>query len=72
LLRKALLAPLRLAVGWGVHPRVLGWIAVAMLVLLRVTIGWHFFAEGTDKYHSGTWDAKPFFSGARGPAAVVA
>lgn len=69
MLRKALLAPLRLAVGWGMYPRVLGWLAVAMLVLLRLTIGWHFYSEGIDKYQSGNWDAKPFFSGARGPAA---
>jgi uncharacterized membrane protein YphA (DoxX/SURF4 family) len=69
LLRKFLLAPLRLAVGWGMYPRVLGWLGVAMLVLLRVTIGWHFFTEGLDKYQHGSWDAKPFFSTARGPAA---
>lgn len=69
MLRKALLTPLRLAVGWGMYPRVLGWLGVAMLVLLRVTIGWHFYTEGVDKYQQGTWDAKPFFSAARGPAA---
>ncbi len=69
LLRKALLTPLRLAVGWGMYPRVLGWLGVAMLVLLRLTIGWHFYSEGIDKYQSGNWDAKPFFSTARGPAA---
>jgi len=38
-----------------------------MLVLLRVTIGWHFFTEGSDKYSAGNWDAKPFFANARGP-----
>lgn len=51
------------------YPRVLGWMGVAMLVLLRLTIGWHFFSEGFDKYQHGSWDAKPFFSTARGPAA---
>ncbi len=40
-----------------------------MLVLLRVTIGWHFYSEGVDKYAQGDWDAKPFFSAARGPFA---
>ncbi len=40
-----------------------------MLVLLRLTIGWHFFSEGIDKYQQGSWDAKPFFSTARGPVA---
>jgi uncharacterized membrane protein YphA (DoxX/SURF4 family) len=40
-----------------------------MLVLLRVTIGWHFYSEGVDKYSAGNWDAKPFFSSARGPFA---
>lgn len=40
-----------------------------MLVLLRVTIGWHFYSEGMDKYSAGDWDAKPFFANARGPVA---
>jgi uncharacterized membrane protein YphA (DoxX/SURF4 family) len=40
-----------------------------MLVLLRVTIGWHFYSEGVDKYSAGNWDAKPFFANARGPVA---
>jgi uncharacterized membrane protein YphA (DoxX/SURF4 family) len=40
-----------------------------MLVLLRLTIGWHFYCEGVDKYESGKFDATPFFSGARGPFA---
>jgi uncharacterized membrane protein YphA (DoxX/SURF4 family) len=69
LLSKVLLAPLRLAVGWGMYPRFLGWLGVAMLVMLRLTLGWHFFSEGFDKYRQGSWDAKPFFSTARGPAA---
>jgi uncharacterized membrane protein YphA (DoxX/SURF4 family) len=40
-----------------------------MLVLLRMTIGWHFYSEGVDKYQQGDWDAKPFFANARGPVA---
>jgi uncharacterized membrane protein YphA (DoxX/SURF4 family) len=67
--RKILLSPLRLAVGWGVYPRVLGWLGISMLVLLRVTIGWHFYTEGVEKYSAGDWDAKPFFANARGPVA---
>jgi uncharacterized membrane protein YphA (DoxX/SURF4 family) len=51
------------------HPRLVGWIGVCMLVLLRVTIGWHFYSEGVDKYSAGNWDAKPFFANARGPVA---
>lgn len=66
---KFFLVPLRLAVGWGLSPRLLGSIAVVMLVLLRITIGWHFFSEGIDKYQSGDWTAKPFFANAKGPLA---
>ena len=51
------------------YPRLLGLMGVLMLVLLRVTIGWHFFTEGYDKYEQRTWDAKPFFANARGPVA---
>jgi len=40
-----------------------------MLVLLRMTIGWHFYSEGVDKYRAGNWDAKPFFANAKGPVA---
>ncbi|MGV3485428.1 MAG: DoxX family protein [Planctomycetaceae bacterium] len=69
MLRTILLAPLRLAVGWGVFPRWIGWVGICMLVLLRVTIGWHFYTEGMDKYSAGDWDAKPFFANARGPVA---
>lgn len=66
---KILLSPLRLAVGWGYSPRLLGPIAIAMLVLLRVTIGFHFLTEGVDKYRAGDWSAKPFFANAKGPFA---
>ncbi|MEO9594720.1 hypothetical protein [Rhodopirellula bahusiensis] len=66
---KFLLSPLRLAVGWGISPRLLGTIAVVMLTLLRLTVGWHFISEGIDKYQAGNWSAKPFFANARGPFA---
>ena len=69
MIRKILLFPLRLATGWDFHPRWLAFIGVAMLVLMRVTIGWHFYSEGVEKYQQGDWDAKPFFANARGPAA---
>lgn len=68
-MRNIFLAPLRLAVGWGVSPRILGMIGVTMLVLLRITIGWHFHSEGSDKYRQGDWDSTPFFANARGPFA---
>lgn len=64
-----LLSPLRLATGWGANPRYLGGLAIVMLVLLRVTIGWHFFSEGHNKWEQGNWDAKPFFQAAQGPFA---
>ncbi len=67
--RSAILTPLRLATGWGPNPRYLGWMGVAMLVLLRITIGWHFFSEGHQKWEQSDWDAKPFFQNARGPLA---
>ncbi len=66
---KLLIFPLRLLVGYGLSPRILGWVGVAMLVLLRLTIGWHFYSEGLDKYRDGKWDASPFFANARGPFA---
>ena len=66
---KLLLFPFRLAVGWGLSPRLIGLIGMTMLVLLRLTIGWHFYTEGLDKYEAGNWSAAPFFSAARGPFA---
>jgi len=66
---KLLFSPIRLATGWGISPRILGWIGVCTLVLLRVTIGWHFFSEGIDKYRAGNWSAAPFFANAKGPFA---
>ena len=38
-----------------------------MLVMLRLTIGWHFYSEGIEKQKSGDWTATPFFANARGP-----
>lgn len=55
-------------VGWGPYPRFLGVIGIGMLVLLRLTIGWHFFSEGVDK-KTEDWSAAPFFASARGPFA---
>ncbi len=66
---KILLLPLRLAVGYGLSPRILGYLAIAMLVILRITIGFHFLSEGTDKLRDGDWSAKPFFANAKGPFA---
>ncbi|WP_236622191.1 hypothetical protein [Novipirellula maiorica] len=67
--RKLVLLPLRLAVGWGLSPRLLGLIGMTMLVLLRLSVGWHFYTEGMEKYTSGNWTAKPFFANAKGPFA---
>ncbi|OYP33897.1 DoxX family protein [Rhodopirellula sp. MGV] len=63
------LFPLRLLVGWGISPRILGILAITMLVLLRLTIGFHFLSEGSDKVRKGDWDAAPFFANAKGPYA---
>ena len=68
-MRKLLLFPLRLCVGWGISPRLMGLIGVTMLVLLRLTIGWHFYSEGLDKKQAGSWSAAPFFANAKGPYA---
>jgi hypothetical protein len=40
-----------------------------MLVLLRITVGWHFYSEGIDKKAAGDWTAAPFFANAKGPMA---
>ncbi|WP_146523938.1 DoxX family protein [Novipirellula artificiosorum] len=68
-MRKQLLVPLRLAVGWELSPRLLSIIGATMLVLLRLTIGWHFYTEGIEKYAAGNWTAAPFFVNAKGPFA---
>ena len=66
-MKKLLSIPLRLAVGWGWQPRWLSVLAIAMLVILRMTIGWHFYSEGVEKRDQGDWTAAPFFANARGP-----
>lgn len=67
-MRKLLTVPLRLAVGWSLAPRLLGGIGIAMLVLLRVTIGTHFVIEGTEKIAAGDeWSSAGFFNASRGP-----
>lgn len=66
---KLLLLPVRLCVGWGFSPRLIGILGATMLVLLRMTIGFHFYTEGSEKLASGNWTAKPFFANAKGPFA---
>ena len=68
-MRKLFLIPLRLCVGWGLSPRLLGLIGATMLVLLRVSIGWQFYTEGVEKKDAGNWTATPFFANANGPFA---
>ncbi len=68
-MRNLFLIPIRLAVGWGISPRVLGIIGISMLVILRLSIGWHFHSEGSAKVRQGDWDAAPFFANAKGPFA---
>lgn len=64
-----LFAPIKLAVGWGLYPRKLGFLAILMLVLLRLSVGWHFYSEGSSKLSSGKFTATPFLKAARGPFA---
>lgn len=65
---RLVLVPLRLATGWGRPASQLGFMGIAMLVLLRFCIGLHFYTEGVDKM-SGNFDAGLFFANARGPFA---
>lgn len=60
--------PLRLATGWGPYPKKLSLLAALMLVLLRLSIGWQFYSEGTDKIKNG-FDSSRFLNVARGPFA---
>ena len=47
-------------------------LAVALLIVLRVTIGWHFFYEGTWKiFNADEFSATPFLTMAKGPAAPL-
>jgi uncharacterized membrane protein YphA (DoxX/SURF4 family) len=45
----------------------IGLLAVALLVVLRVAIGWHFLYEGMWKYANPSFSAEGFFRQARGP-----
>lgn len=45
----------------------IGFVAVAMLVLLRITIGWHFLYEGEWKRNHPGFSAEAFFNQSRGP-----
>ena len=47
----------------------LGLAAVVMLVLLRVSIGWHFMYEGVWKLQNPSYSAEGFFRQAHGPLA---
>lgn len=47
----------------------IGRLAVWTIVLLRVTIGWHFFMEGQSKVQEGNFSSKGFLSAAKGPLA---
>ncbi len=42
---------------------------VLFLVALRVTIGWHFFAEGLSHHRDKNWSSEPFLRQAKGPFA---
>jgi uncharacterized membrane protein YphA (DoxX/SURF4 family) len=44
-------------------------VAIICLVLLRVTIGWHFFKEGAVKVQEGNFSSNGFLAGAKGPLA---
>ncbi|MDF1843940.1 MAG: hypothetical protein P1U77_21090, partial [Rubripirellula sp.] len=68
-MRKLFTLPLRLCIGWGLSPRLLGLVGATLLVLLRITIGIHFYSEGIDKT-SRDWSAAPFFANASGPFAA--
>jgi len=45
----------------------IGIVAVVLLVLLRISIGWHFFYEGQWKYEHPSFSAEAFFNQSRGP-----
>jgi uncharacterized membrane protein YphA (DoxX/SURF4 family) len=50
----------------------LGFIAVVLIVLLRIVIGWHFFYEGLHKFDPAEgFSAKGFLGIAKGPAAEL-
>lgn len=41
------------------------------LILLRLSIGWHFLVEGLEKVNSPTWSSAPYLREATGPFAPV-
>jgi uncharacterized membrane protein YphA (DoxX/SURF4 family)/polyhydroxyalkanoate synthesis regulator phasin len=43
--------------------------AIVFLVLLRITVGWHFYQEGVAKVRDGNFSSTPFLSAAKGPLA---
>lgn len=45
----------------------IGFLAVALLVVLRLAIGWHFLYEGMWKYNNPSFSAEGFLKQARGP-----
>jgi hypothetical protein len=44
-------------------------LAVVILVLLRIAIGWHFLHEGVWKFGEADFSAEPYLRQARGPFA---
>jgi uncharacterized membrane protein YphA (DoxX/SURF4 family) len=44
-------------------------LAAALIVVLRVVIGWHFFKEGASKTHDSSFSSSGFLASAKGPAA---
>jgi uncharacterized membrane protein YphA (DoxX/SURF4 family) len=47
--------------------RELGFLGLASLLLLRLSIGWHFFQEGMEKFLNDGFSATPFLQEATGP-----
>jgi uncharacterized membrane protein YphA (DoxX/SURF4 family) len=47
----------------------IGLLGVIALVLLRVTIGWHFVTQGMEKYRDGNFSSRGYLSQAKGPFA---
>lgn len=41
------------------------------LVALRLSIGWHFFVEGLEKFNTPTWSSEPYLREATGPLAPL-
>ena len=67
-LSKVCRVPLRLATGWSRYPKKLSLIAALVLVILRLSIGWHFYTEGAAKVQNG-FDSSYFLQASRGPFA---